>query len=102
MHPEFMYRLDALRATFGQPLMVTSGYRTAAHNASLKNSSPKSAHLIGRAVDIYAVPGKRMPDLIALARQLGFTGFGILSPSALHLDDLDGSDRQRPAMWGYT
>lgn len=44
--------LQDIRDHFGQPVRLTSGYRTAAHNATVKNASWYSQHLYGRAADI--------------------------------------------------
>ena len=98
MDRAFMDRLQHLRSDWGKPIFVTSGYRTAAHNKAV-GGSERSAHLIGRAVDIVMTPDA-MPDFIVAARENGFTGFGV-GKSWLHIDDLDGSDRVRPGMWVY-
>lgn len=47
--------LDKLRAELG-PVTITSGVRCKKYNNSLKGSSSTSAHLSGRAADIY-IPG---------------------------------------------
>lgn len=46
-----VYVLDPIRAQWGQPLVVTSGYRSAALNAKV-GGVPASAHMIGCAVDV--------------------------------------------------
>ena len=43
--------LEAIRLHFGCPVAITSGFRTAAHNASIPGASPHSQHLYGRAAD---------------------------------------------------
>ena len=43
--------LEQLRAHFGKPVTITSGYRTASHNAKV-GGSRSSQHLLGRAADI--------------------------------------------------
>ena len=43
--------LQQMRTHFGKPIIITSGYRTAAHNAAV-GGSPKSQHLYGKAADI--------------------------------------------------
>ena len=98
MSPLTMRRLEILRTRWGRSLHVTSGYRTAAHNAKVGGSS-RSAHLMGRAVDIAMTPSD-MPDFVMFARLMGFTGIGV-GKSFIYLDDLDGSDRARPGMWTY-
>ena len=51
--------LDEIREIVGEPIIITSGYRTEQHNKSLPNSKPNSSHLKGLAVDI-AVRNSRM------------------------------------------
>ena len=46
--------LEAARAIIGAPLTVTSGYRTAAHNAAI-GGSPTTDHIKGLAADFVAV-----------------------------------------------
>ena len=50
---ELAVLLEAIRLHFGCPVAITSGFRTAAHNASITGASPHSQHLYGRAADIY-------------------------------------------------
>ncbi len=44
--------LQCIREHFGKPVHITSGYRTAAHNAAV-GGSKSSQHLLGRAADFY-------------------------------------------------
>ena len=43
--------LQCIREHFGKPVTITSGYRTAAHNATV-GGAKSSQHLLGRAADI--------------------------------------------------
>ena len=43
--------LQSIRDHFGAPVVITSGYRTAAHNKAV-GGSKSSQHLLGRAADI--------------------------------------------------
>lgn len=45
--------LEIIRLHYNKPLHINSGYRTVQYNASLKNSSPKSQHILGKAADIW-------------------------------------------------
>lgn len=48
--------LEALRSHFGRPITITSGIRCQRYNDSLRGSIRNSAHISGRAADIY-IPG---------------------------------------------
>ncbi|MBE7218697.1 MAG: YcbK family protein [Caulobacteraceae bacterium] len=66
------------------PLVVTSGYRTPAHNARIETAARNSMHLYGYAADLYA-PGYS-PRALALAASF-FAGGGIgLYDNFTHLD----------------
>ena len=43
--------VEAIRLILGAPVLITSGYRSAAVNALTKGSSPTSAHIRGEAAD---------------------------------------------------
>mgnify|MGYP005921579347 FL=1 len=45
--------LEIIRLHYNKPLHINSGYRTVQYNATLKNSSPKSQHILGKAADIW-------------------------------------------------
>ena len=48
---ELVVLLQCIREHFGKPVYITSGYRTAAHNAKV-GGSKSSQHLLGKAADI--------------------------------------------------
>lgn len=60
--------LQAIREHFGKPITITSGYRTAAHNAAV-GGAKSSQHLLGRAADI-RVQGVSVEDVAAYAESL--------------------------------
>ena len=60
--------LEQLRAHFGKPVTITSGYRTPAHNAKA-GGAMFSQHLYGRAADIRG-PGVSVEDVAACAERL--------------------------------
>ena len=68
--------LQCIREHFGKPVTITSGYRTAAHNASV-GGAKSSQHLLGRAADI-RVQGVSVEDVAAYAESLmpGWGGVG--------------------------
>ena len=68
--------LQAIREHFGKPITITSGYRTAAHNAAV-GGAKSSQHLLGRAADIQ-VADVSVEDVAAYAESLlpGWGGVG--------------------------
>lgn len=60
--------LQCIREHFGKPVVITSGYRTAAHNAAV-GGAKSSQHLYGRAADI-RVQGVSVEDVAAYAERL--------------------------------
>ena len=60
--------LQCIREHFGKPVHITSGYRTAAHNAAV-GGSKSSQHLLGRAADFY-VEGVDVAVVAAYAETL--------------------------------
>ena len=68
--------LQCIREHFNKPVVITSGYRTAAHNAAV-GGSKSSQHLLGRAADIQ-VEDTAVEDVAAYAESLlpGWGGVG--------------------------
>ena len=68
--------LQCIREHFGKPITITSGYRTAAHNAAV-GGAKSSQHLLGRAADIQ-VADVSVEDVAAYAESLlpGWGGVG--------------------------
>ena len=73
---ELVQVLQAIRDHFGAPVVITSGYRTPAHNAKV-GGSKSSQHLLGRAADFY-VEGVDVATVAAYAETLlpGTGGIG--------------------------
>lgn len=65
---ELVVLLQCIREHFGKPVHITSGYRTAAHNAAV-GGSKSSQHLLGRAADFY-VEGMDVATVAAYAETL--------------------------------
>ena len=95
-----MRRLDALRHSFGEPMIVTSGYRCPAHNDNVSTTGLDGPHTTGRAADI-GISGAAALDLVLLSNfgGLGINQKGPHEKRFIHLDDLDGPTR--PRIWSY-
>ena len=65
---ELVVLLQCIREHFGKAVTITSGYRTAAHNAAV-GGAKSSQHLLGRAADI-RVEGVSVEDIAAYAESL--------------------------------
>lgn len=104
--PAFLDRMDKLRRSVGQPIIINSWYRSPSHNARVSTTGPNGPHTTGRAVDLSA-SGAFAFLVMRVALELGFTGVGLKQHGShagrfVHLDDLeDGSPGPRPAVWSY-
>ena len=103
MQPEFMEKLQTLRALYGKPMRITSGFRSTRHPNEVNKLNP-GAHTKGLACDI-AVQGADALVLIKLALEVGFTGIGVNQKGTsrfIHLDTIKGDPAfPRPTIWSY-
>lgn len=78
-------KLQGLRNTLGKPLVLTSAYRSAAHNKRV-GGAKNSEHMKGTAFDV-RMENHDPHQFEALARSAGFTGFGYYPKSGfMHID----------------
>ena len=103
---EFMRWLDAVREGAGVPMVVTSSYRTKAHNAAIGGAT-NSAHtdIPCNAVDIGERPRPDDPNwnysrwqIVSTAIALGCHRIGIYADGSLHLD-MSHDRRPAPRLW---
>jgi len=101
MDRDFVATLDSIRAEFGKPMRITSGYRTKAYNEDLiargYKASRTSSHLKGVAADIACTNSKDRIRLIEIAIKHNIRRIGI-SSTFLHFDD--DKDKNN-ACWTY-
>lgn len=91
--PDAMDKLQALRARLGKPILITSAYRSEAHNRSVGGAT-NSYHKRAQAFDC-RMENQNPQVFEAAAREVGFTGFGFYPKSGfMHVDT--GPARQ----WG--
>ena len=81
---ELVVLLQCIREHFGKPVHITSGYRTAEHNAAV-GGSKSSQHLLGRAADFW-VEGVPVATVADYAEKLlpGRGGIGRYPKDAAH------------------
>jgi len=80
------------------PLHILSGFRCITHNRAVQGS-PRSMHMLARAVDIAVPPERTLVDLYAAAQAAqGFRYGGIGLYPDMHFIHLDM--RAEPASWG--
>ncbi len=84
--------LQKLRKLVKRSIRITSGYRPAKYNKRI-GGSPKSKHMLGMAVDIWAA--MPMKELAKYAYKAGFRRIGI-SKGFIHVDVAPGE-----AYWEY-
>ena len=102
MQPEFLSILERIRARYGAPMRISSGYRCPEHPVEASKPSP-GAHSTGLAVDVL-IYGDRALELMQIALEEGIHGLGVSqkgdhSSRFIHLDILEG--RGRPNCWSY-
>lgn len=97
---ELVDLLQAVRDHFGRPVRLSSGYRTAAHNATVRNASRYSQHLYGRAADI-RVDGVPVGEVAAYAEQLlaGRGGIGRYPSTPKRTGWVHLDTRPAPSRW---
>ena len=65
---DLVNQLEELRKAVGQPIRITSGYRSPEHNATIPGAAENSVHMTGRAADIQ-IPGMSVEEMSRLARE---------------------------------
>jgi len=101
MNTEFIDKLDKLRDKLGFSLRVNSGYRCPQYNNRISSTGFNGPHTTGRAADL-SVDRAKCYELLALAKECGFTGIGLNQKGVgryIHLDDL--TEGPRPNVWTY-
>jgi len=88
---ELVNGLQQVRDKVGKPILVTSGYRCPAYNASLSGAASQSKHMKGTAADI-RVDGMTSEQLMKVVEELNlFTGRGLYPGQGfVHVDVRNG------------
>lgn len=98
MNDAFMAKIIQLRLNYNKPILLSSAFRCVEHN-KLVSDSTKSAHCLGRAVDIYVNSGNKY-EILRLAILLGFKRMGF-GKSFMHLDDMTEEEGYLQVWWTY-
>ena len=99
MKPEFMAKLQALRAEYGKPMTITSGYRHPTHPIEARKGRSDGEHTRGMCCDIACSTGVDRYDIVKLALKYGFHRIGI-AKNFIHLG-LGGKGLPHNVMWEY-
>ena len=99
MKPEFMAKLQALRAEYGKPMTITSGYRHPTHPIEARKGRSDGEHTRGMCCDIACSTGVDRYDIVKLALKYGFHRIGI-AKNFVHLG-LGGKGLPPNVRWEY-
>jgi len=105
MSRDFLKMLDECRELAGIPFVVTSGFRTKAHQEHLMSrgyaTSKTSAHMMGMAADIRCENSADRYRILTAALAVGFNRVGI-AHSFIHLDNADHTnEKTTQVVWLY-
>ena len=98
MSKELLEILDEVREDYGKPIVITSGYRTEAHNESV-GGKKNSSHLKGLACDVACTTSRDRFELVRLFLEYGITRIGI-ADTFIHID-IDDEDKSPNVIWTY-
>ncbi len=92
--PKSLDALQKLRNMLGKPILITSAYRSAKHNAAV-GGAPNSYHMKGMAFDC-RMENQDPEEFVRLAKACGFNGIGYYpEQNFIHIDT-----RATPTTWG--
>ncbi len=113
MDANFLQALEEIREALGEPMVITSGYRSDQHpitKAKIEEKAPHGgSHHLGLAADVHCA-GSRAMKIIALAvDNFAINGIGVKQNGAwnsrfIHLDSVPFENNfglNRPAIWSY-
>lgn len=100
MNEQFLAELDELRARYGKPLVVSSGYRCPTHNQRVSSTGATGPHVQGLAADL-RVDRENAVKLLEIAMSMSFTGFGVSQKGIVRFIHIDRVPRQTRTIWSY-
>lgn len=99
MTHEFMEVLQRVRADFGRPMKITSGYRHWTHPVEARKGHTTGEHTRGTCCDVACTDGRERFDLVTLALKHGITRIGI-AKNFVHLG-IGGPGLPVRVIWEY-
>ena len=85
LSPKLVMKLEALRISYGRPIIINSGYRCREHNRAV-GGAPASLHMAGCAADV-RVAASNMALFRRLAVAVGFSCVILYEPrNFVHLE----------------
>ena len=85
MNEDFLFRLDYARHKANTPFVITSGYRSEAHNNKVSKIGERSPHRRGLAADISTTNSRSRFLILQSLMGAGFTRIGI-GKDFIHVD----------------
>tara|TARA_S200000501_G_scaffold157265_1_gene148418 strand:+ start:443 stop:787 length:345 start_codon:yes stop_codon:yes gene_type:complete len=100
MDEKLLEMLDKLREVYGNPIKLTSTYRSPDHPIEAAKKQP-GEHAYGAAVDIESVGGSKTFRLVKAAMEVGFTRIGVSRKKGfIHLG-IGYPDAPDTTLWTY-
>ena len=100
--------VDQIRAEFGKPMTISSGYRCANHDVEARKAQPGTgAHCSGKACDVVIAGADALELLGIIVDKPEIIGIGVNQRGAwdqrfIHLDSVEaGGMLSRPNLWSY-
>lgn len=100
MTHEFMVLLQKIRAEYGKPMTVTSGYRDPKHPIEARKTHSNGEHTQGNCCDLACINSQDRFDLMRIALKHGITRIGI-AQTFLHLG-IGGNNLPNNVIWHYS
>ena len=113
MDANFLRALEEIREALGEPMFITSAYRSDQHPITQskidKGGAHGGAHHLGLAVDVHCAGSKAMKIIALAVDNNAINGIGIKQNGAwnsrfVHLDSVPFENNfglTRPALWSY-
>ena len=96
---DLLEAMNKVRAAYGKPMKVTSGWRPASINGMVKGAAPKSNHMVGLACDIFDGNGDLMRWVLNNLKMMSDLGLYLedfrWTPNWVHFQCVPPKSRKR-------